>query len=54
MKCVLIDDEPMDLMALSELMSSYKEMDIVGKLLLLIAIILISLKMSVFFRRNRK
>tara|TARA_B100000530_G_C15934525_1_gene478442 strand:+ start:147 stop:848 length:702 start_codon:yes stop_codon:yes gene_type:complete len=29
-------------------------MDIVGKLLLLIAIILISLKMSVFFRRNRK
>tara|TARA_B100000482_G_C12541899_1_gene272593 strand:+ start:194 stop:892 length:699 start_codon:yes stop_codon:yes gene_type:complete len=31
MKCVLIDDEPMDLMALSELMSSYKEMDIVGK-----------------------
>jgi DNA-binding LytR/AlgR family response regulator len=31
MKCVLIDDEPMDLMALSELMSAYSEVDIVGK-----------------------
>ena len=31
MKCVLIDDEPMDLMALSELMSSYDEIEIVGK-----------------------
>lgn len=31
MKCVLIDDEPMDLMALSELMSAYKEVEIVGK-----------------------
>ena len=31
MKCVLIDDEPMDLMALSELMSSYVEIEIVGK-----------------------
>jgi DNA-binding LytR/AlgR family response regulator len=31
MKCVLIDDEPMDLMALSELMSAYREVDIVGK-----------------------
>ena len=30
MKCVLIDDEPMDLMALSELMSSYDEFEIVG------------------------
>jgi DNA-binding LytR/AlgR family response regulator len=31
MKCVLIDDEPMDLMALSELMSAYNEVEIVGK-----------------------
>ena len=31
MKCVLIDDEPMDLMALSELISSYDEIEIVGK-----------------------
>ena len=31
MKCVLIDDEPMDLMALSELMSTYDEIEIVGK-----------------------
>lgn len=31
MKCVLIDDEPMDLMALSKLMSFYNEIDIVGK-----------------------
>jgi DNA-binding LytR/AlgR family response regulator len=31
MKCVLIDDEPMDLMALSELMGAYSEVDIVGK-----------------------
>ncbi len=31
MKCVLIDDEPMDLMALSELMSAYNDVEIVGK-----------------------
>jgi DNA-binding LytR/AlgR family response regulator len=31
MKCVLIDDEPMDLMALSELMNTYREVEIVGK-----------------------
>tara|TARA_Y100000589_G_scaffold270645_1_gene262985 strand:+ start:187 stop:885 length:699 start_codon:yes stop_codon:yes gene_type:complete len=31
MKCVLIDDEPMDLMALSELMSFFHEIDVVGK-----------------------
>jgi DNA-binding LytR/AlgR family response regulator len=30
MKCVLIDDEPMDLMALSKLMSAYSEVEIVG------------------------
>lgn len=31
MKCVLIDDEPMDLMALSELMKAYKNIEIIGK-----------------------
>ena len=31
MKCVIIDDERMDLMALSKLMSSYGEIEIVGK-----------------------
>jgi DNA-binding LytR/AlgR family response regulator len=31
MKCVLIDDEPMDLMAISELIKGYKELEVIGK-----------------------
>jgi DNA-binding LytR/AlgR family response regulator len=31
MKCVLIDDEPMDLMAISELIKGYKDLEVIGK-----------------------